>query len=85
VDINGQMMKVDMHFIRSEFRGLLPGKFQIGPIPNITQWVPNDQNDENLEVPSRYVPIESCDFLVDLEGIEFSEMEPNFSKMVSQK
>lgn len=42
-----------MQFIKSEFKGLLPGYYLAGK--NATRVVRTDMNDENKEEPSRYV------------------------------
>ena len=69
----------------SEFQGLLPGRFVQGTLPNSTRHIPLDQNDENREEPAHYVPVETCDFLVDFEGPETTQLEPNYAKMVCEK
>nr|KAF8634960.1 hypothetical protein AX15_000686 [Amanita polypyramis BW_CC] len=67
---------VRVDFIKSEFDGLLPRHFDEGLwVTNKTNWwlrpqtrvVPSDLNDLNLEEPSRYVPVEQCDYLIDLD------------------
>jgi len=72
----------DMHakFIRSEFRGLLPGEFseaRTGFGIWSGTWLPtsglNDRNEEDL---GKYVDIRSCDFLVDTQ-FERDELPPN--------
>ncbi|RHZ34541.1 hypothetical protein DYB37_006591 [Aphanomyces astaci] len=50
---------VRLQFIRSGFHGQLPAYF------NTTYDVPPHMNDLNQDEPSRYVPITSCDFVVD--------------------
>ncbi|KAI1335785.1 Alg9-like mannosyltransferase [Xylariaceae sp. FL0016] len=58
-------------FIRSEFRGLLPGEFSearigFGLFPGT--WMPtNGMNDQNKEDPAKYVDIKQCQFLVDTQ------------------
>ncbi|KAF7638549.1 Mannosyltransferase [Meloidogyne graminicola] len=75
---------VEMRFIKSEFRALLPDIFPKGlTVAEITQQVPIHQNDENREQMERYVPLNSCNFLIDLAGMEPTEFEPDYSKMVS--
>lgn len=73
-----------MEFLRSEYHGLLPKHFAQGQIPNITRKVPSDMNDANLEEPSRYVELETCDFLIDLDNGKYTKLEPNYSKMVKK-
>ncbi|KAJ2935635.1 hypothetical protein H1R20_g1457, partial [Candolleomyces eurysporus] len=68
---------VQVGFIKSEFDGLLPGHFALPP---------NDQpgfNDLNLEEPSHHVPIEQCDYLVDLDFPKnpvSSKLEPRYAQ-----
>ncbi|KFY84663.1 hypothetical protein V500_09120 [Pseudogymnoascus sp. VKM F-4518 (FW-2643)] len=57
-------------FVKSEFRGLLPGEFAKGVESGSKWWpgtwmVPEGMNDENLEDVGKYVDIATCDFLVD--------------------
>jgi alpha-1,2-mannosyltransferase len=74
---------VEMRFIRSEFRALLPGIYSTGStLAEITRQVPIHQNDENREQLERYVPLESCNFLIDSAGMEPTELEPDYSKKV---
>ncbi|CAK5069353.1 unnamed protein product [Meloidogyne enterolobii] len=77
--------EVEMRFIRSEFRALLPDIFPKGStLSEITRQIPIHQNDENREQLERYVPLESCNFLIDLVGMEPTELEPDYSKMVGK-
>uniref|UniRef100_A0A915M6U1 Mannosyltransferase n=1 Tax=Meloidogyne javanica TaxID=6303 RepID=A0A915M6U1_MELJA len=74
--------EVEMRFIRSEFRALLPDIFPKGStLSKITRQIPIHQNDENREQLERYVPLESCNFLIDLVGMRPTELEPDYSKM----
>ncbi len=63
----------DMHakFIRSEFRGLLPGEFseaETGFGFWSGTWLPtNGLNDRNEEDPGKYVDLRMCSFLVDTQ------------------
>ncbi|KIE02317.1 alpha-1,2-mannosyltransferase (Alg9), partial [Metarhizium majus ARSEF 297] len=63
----------DMHakFIRSEFRGLLPGEFSEAKIGFgfwSGTWLPTSGlNDRNEEDPGKYVDIRACSFLVDTQ------------------
>lgn len=56
-------------FLKSEFRGLLPGEFADGPnIPTLLEGistVPSGMNDRNQEDRGKYVDIARCSFLVD--------------------
>ena len=59
-------------FIRSEFRGLLPGEFAeagaAAPGFRAGTWLPpSGMNDQNQEDPGKYVDIGACDFLVDTQ------------------
>ncbi|CAH0387165.1 unnamed protein product [Bemisia tabaci] len=66
-----------LHFIKSEFKGQLPDKFEkdANGKPKPSAFV----NDGNLEEPSRYVDPHICHFLVDLDNGVDSELEPNYS------
>ena len=81
-----RFVPVELRFVRSEFRGLLPGQFPRGPVPNATRRVPTHQNDQNREEAERYVPVESCHFLVDLSGPEpTSPLEPDYAAEMSDQ
>ena len=72
-----------MYFVRSEFRGLLPKPFIAGRLPANTRHIPTGMNDLNQEEMDRYVPADSCDFLIDLDlGNNRTEFEPNYSAML---
>uniref|UniRef100_A0A914XWA0 Mannosyltransferase n=1 Tax=Panagrolaimus superbus TaxID=310955 RepID=A0A914XWA0_9BILA len=78
-DKYGVTKKVELHFIRSAFRGLLPKPYEIGAVPNITRLIPTDMNELNQEEPSRYIPVEMCDYLIDFDdGTNGNPDEPNF-------
>ncbi|KAJ5833898.1 GPI mannosyltransferase [Penicillium riverlandense] len=71
-------------FIRSEFRGLLPGEFPeasdyLGRLEGASQ-IPSGMNDLNQEDPSKYVDVSQCSFLVDsyFPGREATELEPAY-------
>ncbi|EME81020.1 glycosyltransferase family 22 protein [Pseudocercospora fijiensis CIRAD86] len=71
-------------FIRSEFRGLLPGEFSeagqgFGLFPG-TWLVPPGMNDENREDLGKYTDLKRCNFIVDvnLPSTETTTAEPNF-------
>ncbi|EGS21750.1 mannosyltransferase-like protein [Thermochaetoides thermophila DSM 1495] len=85
----------DMHakFIRSEFRGLLPGEFseaRTGFGFWSGTWLPtNGLNDRNEEDPSKYVDLSSCVFLVDTQYPERKDEElpvnePDYAKDVNR-
>ncbi|PWY66434.1 hypothetical protein BO70DRAFT_374717 [Aspergillus heteromorphus CBS 117.55] len=71
-------------FIRSEFRGLLPGEFpEAVDFPALldgTSQIPAGMNDRNEEDPSKYVDISQCSFLVDSEfpSRETTALEPDY-------
>ncbi|KAL3098187.1 hypothetical protein niasHS_002023 [Heterodera schachtii] len=81
---------VEMEFVRSEFRGILPAHFADGGGDNGTSTLRHStahaplgrMNDANREEMDRYVPVESCDLLVHLEDGQETELEPNYAKMV---
>ncbi|KAG7397570.1 mannosyltransferase [Phytophthora boehmeriae] len=54
----------NVQFVKSSFSGLLPKPFE--QHENGTSIIPSAMNDKNREEPSRYVHIETCDFVVDL-------------------
>nr|XP_058925459.1 alpha-1,2-mannosyltransferase ALG9 isoform X4 [Kogia breviceps] len=66
-----------LQFIPSEFRGQLPKPFAEGPLA--TRIVPTDMNDQNLEEPSRYIDINKCHYLVDLDTMRETPREPKYS------
>lgn len=72
----------DMHakFVRSEFRGLLPGEFSEAKIGFgfwSGTWLPtkglNDQNEEDM---GKYTELRACDFLVDTQFPERTDALP---------
>ena len=63
-----------LSFIRDGFRGQLPAPFA-APAPGGTRVVPPHFNGLNREESSRYVPLGSCDVLVDLLPIAGSDDE----------
>ncbi|RJE19424.1 Alpha-1,2-mannosyltransferase [Aspergillus sclerotialis] len=71
-------------FIRSEFRGLLPGEFpdatSYKDLAAGTSQLPTGMNDRNMEDPGKYVDLSQCSFLVDsyFPGHAESELEPNY-------
>lgn len=68
---------VRVEFIKSDFRGQLPRHFNETADSNThsdswwlrpeTSYVPTDVNDLNKEDTSRYVQLETCDYLIDLD------------------
>ncbi|KAI1645902.1 glycosyltransferase family 22 protein [Daldinia loculata] len=82
----------NMHakFIRSEFRGLLPGEFseaRIGFGFWSGTWLPaSGMNDRNEEDMGKYVDIKSCDFLVDTQYPEHGHpLPPNEPDYIADK
>ncbi|KAG2775501.1 Alpha-1,2-mannosyltransferase [Phytophthora cactorum] len=53
-----------VEFVKSSFSGLLPKSFE--QHENGTSIIPSATNNQNREEPSRYVPLETCDYVVDL-------------------
>lgn len=53
-----------VHFVKSRFAGQLPKPFE--EHENGTSVIPSAMNDRNLEESSRYVPLNTCDYVVDL-------------------
>lgn len=71
-------------FVRSEFKGLLPGEFSeagqgFGLFPG-TWLVPPGMNDENREDAGKYVDLKHCKFLVDLHlpSTQVTGLEPSY-------
>ncbi|PYH48339.1 uncharacterized protein BP01DRAFT_371313 [Aspergillus saccharolyticus JOP 1030-1] len=73
-------------FIRSEFRGLLPGEFPVAKdlasLLQGTSTIPPGMNDRNEEDLGKYVEISQCSFLVDshFPGREATDLEPNYTQ-----
>ncbi|EDO35244.1 predicted protein [Nematostella vectensis] len=67
-----------LQFIKSEFRAQLPKPYAQGS--NATWIIPTEMNDMNKEEPSRYVSINKCHFLVDLDTGTETPLEPNYSR-----
>eukprot|EP00035_Acanthoeca_spectabilis_P039164 m.59601 g.59601 ORF g.59601 m.59601 type:complete len:549 (+) comp9470_c0_seq1:528-2174(+) len=65
-----------LEFIKSGYDGLLPKPFAA---VNGTSAVPTAMNNMNREEPSRYVPIETCDYVVDRDGGAAVDHEPRFT------
>ncbi|KAH8426317.1 dolichyl-P-Man:Man(6)GlcNAc(2)-PP-dolichol alpha-1,2-mannosyltransferase [Aspergillus melleus] len=71
-------------FIRSEFRGLLPGEFpdaaSVSSLLEGTSRIPEGMNDLNEEDLNKYVDISQCSFLVDssFPGQSTTEREPDY-------
>ncbi|PYI29845.1 hypothetical protein BP00DRAFT_437365 [Aspergillus indologenus CBS 114.80] len=71
-------------FIRSEFRGLLPGQFpeakDLASLLQGTSTIPAGMNDRNEEDLGKYVDISQCSFLVDshFPSREATELEPAY-------
>lgn len=64
-----------LQFIKSEFDGLLPKPFAV---VNGTTVVPTEMNDMNRAEPSRYVSLQACDLLVDLDTPATTALEPAY-------
>eukprot|EP00041_Stephanoeca_diplocostata_P022018 m.521822 g.521822 ORF g.521822 m.521822 type:complete len:558 (-) comp21964_c0_seq5:127-1800(-) len=70
---------VSFDFIKSEFSGLLPGKFAEHASGNATWVIPEAMNNMNAEEPSRYVDVATCDYIIDQDrGAMSTALEPNF-------
>lgn len=71
-------------FIKSEFKGLLPGEFSqavhgFGLFPG-TWLVPPGMNDENREDIGKYTDVKRCNFLVDMQlpSTVTTKLEPSY-------
>uniref|UniRef100_A0A1I8EBT8 Mannosyltransferase n=1 Tax=Wuchereria bancrofti TaxID=6293 RepID=A0A1I8EBT8_WUCBA len=73
-----QVLVAELNFIKSEFTGLLPKPYVKGFLPEVTRVIPTDMNDLNREEISRYIDIGQCDFLIDLETLDTTLLEPNY-------
>uniref|UniRef100_A0AC35GNY2 Mannosyltransferase n=1 Tax=Panagrolaimus sp. PS1159 TaxID=55785 RepID=A0AC35GNY2_9BILA len=83
-DKYGVTKKIELQFIRSAFRGLLPKPYANGSFPNVTRLIPTEMNELNQEEPSRYIPVERCDFIIDFDdGTKGNSDEPNFVEVKS--
>ncbi|KAL8597468.1 hypothetical protein ACOMHN_047695 [Nucella lapillus] len=67
-----------LHFIRSEFRGLLPKPYEPGE--GGTRTIPSHMNDLNREEPTRYIDVSRCHYLIDLDLPTESDLEPRYSQ-----
>ncbi|PKS07359.1 hypothetical protein jhhlp_005961 [Lomentospora prolificans] len=77
-------------FIRSEFRGLLPGEFSEADIDFgfwSGTWLPTSGlNDKNEEDPGKYVDVRACNFLVDTQyPLHEGQLPPNEPDYVADK
>ncbi|KAF1765546.1 hypothetical protein GCK72_005498 [Caenorhabditis remanei] len=73
--------KVEFHFLQSEFRGLLPKPFKRGYSRiDSTRHEPTEMNNLNKEEVSRYVDLDSCNYVIDVD-MSSTEFEPNFRNM----
>jgi alpha-1,2-mannosyltransferase len=79
---------VRVDFVKSEFDGALPGHFVEGEGGGQFWWrdgtrrAPEGLNDLNREAPQFYVPIQTCDYLVDLDFPRHpsaSSLEPRYA------
>jgi alpha-1,2-mannosyltransferase len=59
---------MELAFLESSFTGQLPQPFSIHGSRPASRDVLQPFNNLNQEEPSRYVPVDSCDWIVDLEG-----------------
>jgi alpha-1,2-mannosyltransferase len=64
-----------LRFLRTSFRGLLPKPYANGP--EATSMIPTTMNDENREEMDRYITLNKCDYIIDLE---LQEEPPYYSE-----
>lgn len=79
---------MEAKFVRSEFRGLLPGEFKRSSLFGAyagTYLIPDNMNDRNEEDLSKYTDIQQCNFLVDTQyplnaekGLALPPNEPDY-------
>lgn len=74
---------VELNFLKSDFNGILPKYFSKETLPNSTRSIPSSMNDKNLEEFTRYVSVDTCDFIIDLVTNKTSKNEPNYLELVS--
>ncbi|CAF1328922.1 unnamed protein product [Adineta ricciae] len=67
-----------LSFLRSEFRGQLPKAYS--QEKNATRLRENHFNDANKEQVDRYINLNECDYIIDHDSENPSELEPNYSK-----
>ncbi|XP_070538131.1 alpha-1,2-mannosyltransferase ALG9-like [Ptychodera flava] len=67
-----------LQFIASEFRGQLPKPYSNRA--DATQLIPSHMNDLNLEETSRYIDVNECHYLVDLDVPVVTPREPRYSQ-----
>ncbi|XP_066261834.1 alpha-1,2-mannosyltransferase ALG9 [Euwallacea similis] len=67
----------NIHFIKSEFNGMLPAPYSGDP--NATQIIHPYFNDQNKEDPSLYYNVSNCHFLLDLDLGKETELEPIYA------
>ncbi|CAF1443654.1 unnamed protein product [Adineta steineri] len=70
--------KSQLAFLRSEFRGQLPKTYS--DLKNATQLKDNHFNDANKEEMDRYVSLNQCDYIIDHDSENPSELQPNYSQ-----
>uniref|UniRef100_A0A8R1EQ51 Mannosyltransferase n=1 Tax=Caenorhabditis japonica TaxID=281687 RepID=A0A8R1EQ51_CAEJA len=81
VDSQQRERRVEFEYIQSGFRGILPKHYKkTKKVVDATKHVPTHMNDQNREEVTRYVPLESCDYLVDMDR-PASDREPDFRTM----
>ncbi|XP_066915895.1 alpha-1,2-mannosyltransferase ALG9-like [Clytia hemisphaerica] len=69
----------ELHFVKSQFAGQLPQPYQQGA--DATKIIPRNMNDMNKEEFSRYINVEKCHLLIDLDLPTASEHEKNYSQI----
>jgi len=80
---------VSVDFVKSDFQGLLPAHFRSGNVRSEPWWDRKGSrhtsaglNDLNKEIQEYYVPVETCDYLVDLDFPQHptsSSYEPRYT------
>uniref|UniRef100_A0A7E4W837 Mannosyltransferase n=1 Tax=Panagrellus redivivus TaxID=6233 RepID=A0A7E4W837_PANRE len=82
IDKHGNKRKVELEFIKSAFKGILPKHYPIAKrLSDVTRAIPDAMNDKNEEEPERYVPVETCDYILDFDdGTSGGPDEPNYAQ-----
>ncbi|CAF4123072.1 unnamed protein product, partial [Rotaria socialis] len=70
--------KSQLLFLRSAFKGQLPKAYS--SLKNATRLTDKHFNDENKEEIDRYVNLNQCDYIIDHDSENSSEIQPNYSQ-----
>jgi len=70
-------------FLQSEFRGQLPKYYSTGQNGTLSTSIYNKHfNDQNMEEPTRYIDLQNCHYIVDLDDVSsITSRQPQYSQM----